>query len=74
VKWEPAGTNGVKVSDPRSTFTIMFDGKSVPLIGLTGISNTMLAARVLDDYTIEINESREGIKVARNVSSYGELL
>jgi hypothetical protein len=67
VKWEPAGTNGVKVSDPRSTFTIMFDRKSVPLIGLTGISNTMLVTRVLDDYTIEINESREGIMVARNV-------
>ena len=69
VKWEPAGTNGVKVSDPRSTFTIMFDGKSVPLNGLTGaqISNTTLVARVLDDYTIEFNESREGIMVARNV-------
>jgi hypothetical protein len=62
MRYEPAGANGLKYSDPQgATFTVMLDGKPVPFTGPTTFSNTVVAAKQIDDRTIELTQSRGGV-------------
>lgn len=77
--YEPAGVNGLKVStiDSETTYTVMLDGKPVPVIGRTVISNTMAAAKQIDGSTIEITQSREGVATGKStttISADGKIL
>jgi hypothetical protein len=82
VKYEPAGTNGIKFSDSNNdptdtTFTVTLDGKPMPVVGSAVISGTMIAAKVVDDRTIEFTQSREGVvsdKSVRQLSADGKTL
>ena len=82
VKYEPAGTNGIKFSNANNlptdtTYTVAFDGKPVEVIGRTTVDGTMTAAKRLDDRTIEFTNSREGVvsgTSVRQVSADGRTL
>jgi len=81
-KYEPAGTNGLKFSAANNeptdtTYTVMLDGKPVPVVGAAVIPGTMTAARAVDDRTIEFTNSREGVvsgKSVRQLSTDGKIL
>jgi hypothetical protein len=82
VKYEPAGTNGIKFSDASNmpsdaTYTVMLDGKPVAVVGAAVIAGTMTAAKRVDDRTLEFTQSREGVvsgKSVRQVSADGKTL
>jgi hypothetical protein len=58
---EAAGTDGYKVSDDAGrTYTVKLDGKPVAVAGPTVIAGTMIAARAIDDHTIEESDSGNG--------------
>jgi len=62
LKLEPAGNNGLKVSSDRGvTYTLTFDGKDVPIIGPDVVSKTTAAGKQVDNHTIEVTLSREGV-------------
>jgi len=81
-KYEPAGTNGIKISDADNmptdaTYTVTLDGKPAPVVGAAVIAGIMTAARAVDDRTIEFTNSREGVvsgKSVRQLSTDGKTL
>jgi hypothetical protein len=57
------GNNALRVIDERfanSDYTMTLDGKPVPVTGAAVISNMMVAAKQINDHTIETTQSREG--------------
>ena len=81
-KYEPVGTNAIKFSDHNNelddtTYTVTPDGKPTPVVGSGVIAGTMIAAKPLDDRTIEFTNSREGVvygKSVRQLSTDGKML
>jgi hypothetical protein len=68
VKYETAGPNGLKVTEPNgTTYTPMLDGKPVPHGGSNVISGTTTTAKQLDDRTIEFTLSRENVASLKRV-------
>jgi hypothetical protein len=72
IKYEPAGTNGIKFSDASNlptdtTSTVTLDGKPVPVIGAGVIAGTMTAAKRVDDRTLEFTQSRDGIVSGKSI-------
>ena len=62
LKLEPAGNNGLKVSSDRGfTYTLTFDGKDAPVAGPDVVPKTTAAGRQVDNHTIEVTGSREGV-------------
>lgn len=60
--WDRAGTNGLKFSDDAGrTYTFLLDSKPVPVSGPAVMSATTVAAKQVDDHTIELTQSREGV-------------
>jgi hypothetical protein len=58
---EAAGADGYKLSDAAGRiYTVKLDGQPVAVEGPTVIAGTMVAARALDDHTIEESDSRSG--------------
>jgi hypothetical protein len=73
VKFEPAGTNGLKYSGANNlltdtSYTVAFDGKPVSVTGRTTLSGITIAAKPLNDRTIEFTTSRDGIAYIRSVN------
>ena len=67
LKLEPAGNDALKVSDDRSlTYTLTFGGKDAPLIGPAALSKITLAGKQVDNHTIEVRESREGVPFGKS--------
>jgi hypothetical protein len=62
VKYEAIGTNGLRATG-RGGFTqiMTLDGKPTPVTGPAVISGTMIAAKIVNDRTIETTGSREGV-------------
>jgi hypothetical protein len=59
---EPAGTDGFKMSDNAgATYTVHLDGKPVPVTGPTIIPDTTVAAKFVDDRTLELIRSRKSV-------------
>jgi hypothetical protein len=81
-KYEAAGTNALKISAANNTladatYTVALDGKPVAVVGAGTIPGTMIAAKRVDDYTIEFTNSREGVttgKSVRKVSPDGKIM
>jgi hypothetical protein len=71
VKYERAGPNGLKFTDydGEATYTLTLDGKPVPVVGPAVIRGIMVAAKPMDDHTIEITQTREGVTTAKGVST-----
>ncbi len=62
VKHEALGTNGLRITGAgRVSQTLTFDGKPTPVTGPTVIPGAMIAARIVNDRTIETTSSREGV-------------
>jgi hypothetical protein len=63
IVYEAVGSNALRVIDERfgdSNYTITLDNKPAPLTGAAVIPNMMVAAKQIDDRTIETTQSREG--------------
>lgn len=82
VRYEPAGTNGIKFSTAANmptdtTYTVTLDGKPAPVVGAAVMASTMTAATVVNDRTIEFTNSRDGVvtgKIVVQVSADGKTL
>ena len=78
VTYEVVGANGLKFSnDVGVTYTVMLDGKPVPVVGPAVLPGSMIAAKAIDDTTMEFTMSREGVvtgKSVRRVSADGKTL
>ena len=78
VKYEAVGTNGLKFSDEVGmSYTVTLDGKPAPVEGPAVITGTAIAAKPVDEHTIEFTQSREGVetgKSVRTVSADGKTL
>jgi len=58
---EAAGPDGYKLSDAAGRiYTVQLDGKPVAVSGPTVIAGSMVAARAVDDHTIEESDDRSG--------------
>lgn len=63
MKLESAAKNALKVSTDRGmTYTLTFDGKDAPLVARDVIPKMTAAAKQVDTRTIEVTESREGVR------------
>ena len=61
-KIEPAGNNGLKVSSDRGfTYTLPSDGEDAPVVGPDVVPKITAAGRQVDNHTIEVTGSREGV-------------
>jgi hypothetical protein len=63
ITYQAVGNNALRVIDERfanSDYTMTLDGKPVPVTGAAVISNMMVAAKQINDHTIETTQSREG--------------
>jgi len=66
---EATGTNGLKIATTviESTVTLVLDNKPVPVVGLSVIPNSMVAARQTNPSTLEFTNSREGIETGKTI-------
>lgn len=61
LKLEAAG-NALKVSSDRGeTYTLSLDGRDAPVVGADVVSKTTIAGKQVDDHTLEVTMSREGV-------------
>jgi len=69
VKYEAIETSGLRVTG-RGGFTqiLTFDGKPIPVTGPAVISGTTIAAKIVNDRTIETISSREGVVTGKGTS------
>lgn len=69
-KYEAAGANGLKWTNLTGvTWTGALDGKPTPVVGPGAVPGSMRAANVVDDYTIEFTNSREGVTTGKTVAT-----
>ena len=62
VTHEAVGSNGLRITSRGGfTQTLTFDGKPTPVTGPAVIPGTMIAAKIVNDRTIETASSREGV-------------
>ncbi len=70
---EAAGADGYKVSDDAGrTYTVKLDGKPVAVAGPTVIAGTMVAARAIDDHTMEESGSRNGTPTGKTTMALSD--
>jgi hypothetical protein len=77
VKYEAVGTNGLRATGRGVTQIMTLDGKPTPVTGPAVISGAMIAAKIVDDRTIETTSSREGVvtgKATLVISTDGKTL
>jgi hypothetical protein len=70
MKYEVVGNGALKVSDDRmgasSSYTMTFDGKQAPITGAAVIPHMTVAAKQINDGTIETTSSREGTVIGKS--------
>jgi hypothetical protein len=66
LKYEPSGKDSVKVTgNLGQTYTLTFDGKPAAVLGPGMIPNMTIAAKPINDHTLETTSSREGVAVGK---------
>jgi hypothetical protein len=77
-RYEAAGANGLKFSaQDGASWTLKLDDQPVPMTAPTAIPDTAIAAKVIDDYTIEFRQGRQGQlldKDVRTISKDGKTI
>lgn len=69
-RFERAGSNSLKFTNGTGqTYTLAFDNTPVTVEGPAVITGGMIAARIIDDHTVELTSSRQGAVSAKSIYS-----